>query len=118
MHVCVYNYIIMCLGVLCCCTYKDVGVFSYIKVRLLFASKLAGVLWQSSLQRSLHTLFTFVRTGFALPTLFDVFLFSTTLVHNFMALWPHYVFLLYTKHTVGKHNVQYMIHLSHLSQQC
>ena len=66
MFVCVYNYIIMCLGVLCCCTNKDVGVFSYIKVRLLFASKLAGVLWQSSLQRSLHTLFTFVRTGFAL----------------------------------------------------
>ena len=45
MYVCVYNYIIMCLGVLCCCTNKDVGVFSYIKVRLLFASKLAGVLW-------------------------------------------------------------------------
>ena len=110
-HVCVciqlYNYVSWCD--------KDVGVFSYIKVRLLFASKLAGVLWQSPLQRSLHTLHFCL---FALPTLFDVFLFSTTLVHNFMAMWPHYVFLLYTKHTVGKHNVQYMIHLSHLSQQC
>jgi len=40
-----------------------------------------------------------------LPYLFEVFLFSTILAYNFMAVWAHHVFLSYAKHKVCELNV-------------
>ena len=78
---------------------------------MLFAGNQAGVLWQSCGHCTLSSLLSCQEWLYVLA-------FSTTLAYNSMAVWAHHVFLSNAKHTVGKLNIQYLIYLSLLSEQC